>query len=227
MKRYVRNHTCIGEVNQEKLKAASVCVLGCGGLGGYIIEMLVRLGVGRITVVDGDVFDETNLNRQLLSNEDNIGQSKANQAAIQMHKINSDVEVKPISKFVTKENGYEILKGHHIVVDALDDIKVRKDVCALCSEMGIPYVYGAIAGWYGQVATIYPGDHTLDILYQSTVTKGKEIELGNPSFTPATIASVQVAEVVKLITGKGQVLRHAFMHMDLLNNEFEVFKLEQ
>lgn len=225
MKRYERNHSSIGEENQEKLKRASVCVLGCGGLGGHIIEMLTRLGVGQLTVVDGDVFDTSNLNRQLLSNEGNLGQSKADQAVVQMNAINSHVLVTSIPTYITKVNGHKILKDHDIVVDALDNIKTRKEMCQICSDLDIPYVHGAIAGWYGQVATIFPGDITLDILYKSSVTKGKENELGNPSFTPALIASIQVSEVVKLITGKGDLLRNAFMHIDLLCNEFQVIDL--
>lgn len=225
MDRYSRNKTMITDEEQQLLKDSRVCVLGCGGLGGHIIEMLTRLGVGHLTVVDGDVFDETNLNRQLLSTEVSIGLNKASVAKVRMGIVNPEVTIHPVEEFITIENGLNMLKNQDIVVDALDSIDIRLKVVDMCKELEIPYVYGAIAGWYGQVSTILPGDETMSIINKSSRSKGEEVKLGNPSFTPALVASLQVSEVLKLITNKGEILRNSFLHINMLDHEYEVFKL--
>ncbi len=224
MKRYSRNHSCITEIDQQLLAKSKVCVLGAGGLGGYIVEMLGRIGVCDITVVDGDVFDESNLNRQLISNNLNIGMSKVLCTYNHMREVNDEVKINPVNKFINKDNSDKIIKGHDVVVDALDNNNIRKIVFASCKKLNIPFVYGAIAGWYGQVATIYPSDQTLDILLKKASNKGKEKLLGNPSFTPALVASIEVSEVIKILTHKGELLRNGFLYIDLLANEYEFNK---
>lgn len=223
--RYERNKNSITEEDQKRLRTARVCVLGCGGLGGYIIELLTRVGIGHLTVVDGDCFEITNLNRQLYSNMDNLGTSKAMTAGVRVKQINPETEVTVIDSFLTVENGVDILKNHSVVVDALDSIEARLLVNRLCNELKIPYIYGAIAGWYGQVTTILPGDTTLEKLYKGTSAKGKEKELGNPSFAPSLVASIQVSEVIKLITQKGTLLRNKFLFVNLLDQEYDIFEI--
>lgn len=226
MDRYSRNKKMLSDEECLNLRQSKVCVIGCGGLGGYIIEMLARMGVGKLTVVDGDVFDVTNLNRQLLSKEDNIGMSKAEAAGKRIQEINSDVKVTVISEFFSEENAIGILKGQDLVMDALDSIPVRLLLESTCEHMKIPMIYGAIAGWYGQVATIYPGDRLLNKIYGPEMKRGKEAELGNPSFTPALVASVQVSEALKVLIGRGAHLREKLLLMDLLNNDFEYIELK-
>lgn len=219
--RYVRNGITIDEADQQILQKSTVCILGCGGLGGYSIELLARAGVGHLRVVDKDVFDETNLNRQLLSSVPNLGRSKATVAKEHVRQINEAIEVDSIEAFIDEHNGLEILEGCDLVIDALDSIKTRKVVADLCSRLNIPFVYGAIAGWFGQVATILPHENTLDLLYPNDQQKGDEVRLGNPSFTPALIASLQVSEAMKILLKKGELLTGCFMHIDLLFNEME------
>ncbi len=223
--RYNRNRNMLSQEENEKLRSFKVCVVGCGGLGGYVIEMLGRLGIGMITAVDGDVFDETNLNRQLLSSEDIIGKSKAEAAKERMKKVNSDITVHPVPEFVTEETCCRIIEGHDLVVDALDNMASRKLLEAGCEKLGLPLVHGAIAGWYGQVSTILPGDRTLQQIYPSDENKGMETELGNPSFTPALVASIQVAEALKVLLGKGEILRRQLLSIDLLNHDYEIFNM--
>jgi len=203
------------------IKNAKVCVVGCGGLGGYVIEMLARAGIGSLTVVDGDVFDESNLNRQVLSDTYNIGLSKAKIAVSRVKRLDPDVEIRGLETFLSKDNIAEIVEGHDIVVDALDSIDIRFVIQAYCKESEIPMVHGAIAGWYGQVSTIMPGDDTLNYLYRGQ-NKGVEQEIGNPSFTPATIASIQVAEVFKVLLNKSDILSKKVLFVDLLASEFEL-----
>ena len=223
--RYSRNMNTLSKEENERLKGFKVCVIGCGGLGGYAIELLGRLGIGFITAVDGDEFDATNLNRQLLSTEEILGQSKALAAQERMKKVNSEVTVNPIRVFVTDENCAEIISGHDVVVDALDNMITRRLLEKHCETLNIPLIHGAIAGWYGQVSTILPGDRTLQKIYPSNENKGAEVELGNPSFSPAMVASIEVAEVVKVLFGRGEILQNKLLTIDLLNQEYEVFEL--
>jgi molybdopterin/thiamine biosynthesis adenylyltransferase len=223
--RYNRNMNTLSREENEKLQSFKACVVGCGGLGGYVIELLGRLGIGTITAVDGDVFDVTNLNRQLLSSEELIGESKAFAAQERMKKVNSDVTVYPVKAFVTEENCDEIISGHDIVIDALDNMTARRLLEQHCETLNIPLIHGAIAGWYGQVSTIMPGDRTLQKIYPPNENKGAETELGNPSFSPAMIASIEVAEAIKVLLGRGEILKNKLLTIDLLNQEYETFDL--
>ncbi|WP_459849030.1 HesA/MoeB/ThiF family protein [Fusibacter bizertensis] len=227
MGRYEKNFNMLSTSEQVKLKQSNVCVVGCGGLGGYIIEMLARLGVGNITVIDGDRFETSNLNRQLNANEENIGLSKALEAQKRVNLINSEISVKAIAGFVTERNVSALLEQHDVVVDALDNIEMRFVLETTCADLNIPLVYGAIAGWFGQVATILPGDYLLEKIYpnyqkgQSHQKKGAEQNIGNPSFTPALVASIQVSEVLKILINRGTLLHNRLLLIDLLNQEIE------
>ena len=223
--RYNRNMNMLSPEENERLRSFKVCVIGCGGLGGYVIELLGRLGIGTITAVDGDVFDATNLNRQLLSTEELIGKSKAFAAEERMKKVNSDITVYPIQAFVTEENCDEVIDGHDIVVDALDNMSSRRLLEEHCEKQNIPLIHGAIAGWYGQVSAIMPGDRTLQKIYPPNENKGAETELGNPSFSPALVASIEVAEALKVLLHRGEILQNKLLTIDLLNQEYEVFNL--
>lgn len=223
--RYNRNMNMLSPEENDRLKACKVCVAGCGGLGGYVIELLGRLGIGTITAVDGDVFDVTNLNRQLLSTEENLGRSKALAAEVRMKTVNSSVAVLPVQVFVTEENCDEIIRGHDLVVDALDNMEARRLLETHCEQQNIPMIHGAIAGWYGQVSTIMPGDGTLRKIYPPNDSRGVETELGNPSFSPALVASIEVAEALKVLLGRGALLRSRLLTIDLLHQEYEIFNL--
>lgn len=224
--RYQRNRQAISVSDQLALFRSSVGVIGCGGLGGYVVEELARLGVGRIVVIDPDEFEEHNLNRQLFSSPDNLGKAKVEAAAKRIGEINPAVTLIPVQAAFSAENGASLLDGCHIVVDALDSIKVRLELAAVCTAMNILLVHGAIAGWFGHVATQFPGDNTLQKIYHNWETgKGVEQSLGNPSFTPALIASLEVAEVCKLLLGQGTSLRGRQLMVDLFSMEMHVINL--
>jgi len=225
MGRYDRNMNMLSREENERLRNFKVCVVGCGGLGGYVIEMLGRLGIGYITAVDMDVFEETNLNRQILSNVNVIGKYKAMEAKERMKLVNPDVFINPVVEKFDIENGERILKGHDLAVDALDNIETRFVLQDICEKLNIPLVHGAIGGWFGQVTTIFPGDRTLDVLYKQKVKKGIEKELGNPSFTPALVASIQVSEVLKVLLNRGEVLRKEVLYIDIYSQEYHKIKL--
>lgn len=224
-KRYDRNIGTISPEEQVLLMQKAVCVIGCGGLGGGVIENLVRLGIGKLTIVDCDVFDETNLNRQVLSNENNLGKSKAEEGAAQMATINSAVEITPINAELNEENCRGIIAGHDLVIDAVDNIKARLILEKACEEEGITLVHGAIAGWNGQVAVVRPGDRLFENIYQGADDRGEELETGNPSFTPAVVSAIQAAEAIKVLLGKEGVLEKKMLMVDLLDHQYEVIEL--
>ena len=224
--RYQRNRQAISVSDQFTLFRSCVAVIGCGGLGGYVVEELARLGVGRIVVIDPDIFEEHNLNRQLFSSPSNLGQAKVAAAAKRIGEINPAVTLIPIQTAFSADNGSDLLINCEVVVDALDTIKVRLELADLCRSLNIPLVHGAIAGWFGHVTTQFPGDNTLQTIYQTwKAGKGIEQTLGNPSFTPALVASLEVAEVCKLLLGQGTSLRGRQMVIDLLAMEINVIDL--
>lgn len=224
--RYQRNQQMISTSQQLTLFRSKVAVVGCGGLGGYILEELARLGVGQIVAIDPDVFEEHNLNRQLLSTMNRLGTPKTEAAAQRLHLINPAVRVSPIMAAFDKENGREMLQGVELVIDAVDNIPARLDLAVVCTQLNIPLVHGAIAGWYGQIVTIFPGEDTLQKLYANwRGGKGIEAGLGNPSFTPAVVASLQVAEACKLLLGQGRLLRNRMLSINLQDMQFEEIPL--
>lgn len=228
MERYIRNMNTLSKEENDSLKNFKVCVIGCGGIGGYVIEMLGRIGIGSITAVDGDVFEESNLNRQILSSTEAIGHKKALEAKNRMKKVNPLIEVIAVEEMLTEDNASRILKNHNVIVDALDSIPARLLLQDKCKELNIPMIHGAIAGWYAQITTIFPGDDTLNKIYNldKKTSKGIEKEMGNPSFTPALAASIEVSEVIKVILGRGELLRKKMAFIDLLSSEFDIIPLQ-
>jgi len=219
--RYTRNVPALSEAECALLRTKKAAVIGCGGLGGHLIELLARVGVGCIRAVDGDVFDESNLNRQLLSEEALLGISKAAVAAERIRKINSGVKAEAVSAFLDADNAANLIEGCDVVLDALDNIPARRILAKACDEAGIPYVYGAISGWVAQVALCLPGDSLIEKLYPAeAVIRDKSVL----SFTPAFCASLQAALCVKVLTGRPA--EHGILqYCDLLHQEFEAIPL--
>ena len=220
-KRYIRNIPALTEEEMDILRRKRVLVVGCGGLGGHLIDQLARIGIGGIRAVDGDVFEESNLNRQLLSEVSLTGVSKAEAAADRVRRVNPQVECEAFREYLTEENSLRLVIGCDAVLDGLDNIPSRKILAAACEKAGIPYIYGAISGWVAQAAVSMPGDGLPDILYpEETVLTDKSVL----SFTPALCASMQTALCVKLLVGR-PVETGTVYHFDLLNQEFETIPL--
>lgn len=219
--RYQRNRAMLSIQQQLSLLRSEVAVFGCGGLGGYIIEELARLGVGRITVVDPDVFEEHNMNRQLLCTQELLGRKKVDAAVQRVAAINPAVRLRPFDAAFGQDNSAEILQGVTVAADGLDSIPVRLELAEACNDQNVPLVHGAIAGWSGHVAVQYPGENILQHLYAGKKTgHGVERKLGNPSFTPAVIASLEVAEIVRILLGAEPLLPRRYLAMDLYHMEF-------
>lgn len=220
--RYQRNQQMISTAQQFQLFQSKVAVIGCGGLGGYILEELARLGVGQIVAIDPDVFEEHNLNRQLLSSIELLGTAKVDAAVLRLAAINPAVTVSPVKAAFDSEHGQDMLDAVDLVIDAVDNIPTRLALAEICHQMNVPLVHGAIAGWFGQVVTVYPGEDTMQKLYAKWAGgKGIEAKLGNPSFTPAVAASLQVAEACKLLLGQGRSLRKTMLSINLLDMQFD------
>lgn len=218
--RYQRNRQMISVAQQRQLFSSRVVVVGAGGLGGYILEQLARLGVGQIVTIDDDIFEENNLNRQLLSSPANLGRVKVEVAVERLTEINPAVTVYPFQARFEKQNAAKLLANADCVVDAVDNVTARLDLAAASRELKIPLVHGAIAGWYGHVTTVLPGDDSLQTIYRNWKGgKGIEASLGNPSFTPALAASLQVSEVCKVLLGQGKLLSKRKLSFDVLDME--------
>lgn len=216
MERYARNMGTLSPHEQELLARARVAVIGCGGLGGYLIEMLGRIGIGQITAVDGDVFETSNLNRQLYATGSTLGQSKAQAAAERMRAVNPQCCVQAVLARFDGESE-ALLAGQDLVMDALDSVEVRLMLERVCKERGIPLIHSAVERWYGQVCTVLPGDDSLARWYGD---KRESETVSTPSFTPAVVAGIAVSEGIKLLLGRGELLRSRMLLIDLLTQEF-------
>ena len=219
--RYIRNVPALTEDECALLRTKRVLVAGCGGLGGNLINMLSRVGVGNLRIVDGDAFEATNLNRQLFSEVPILGTNKARAAAERIQRINPDVNVETVEAFLTEENAEKLICGCDVVLDALDNVDGRRVLAAACKKVGVPLVYGAISGWVAQAAISMPGDGLIEKLYpEDVVIRDKSVL----SFTPALCASIQAALCVKLLIGRN-VETGKIYYVDLLNQEFETIPM--
>jgi molybdopterin/thiamine biosynthesis adenylyltransferase len=215
--RYMRNLGTVGWEGQIALLQSTVGIIGAGGLGGWIIEGLARMGVGRLIIVDSDVFEENNLNRQAFCREGNLGQPKVEAARQRVAEVNAAVQVVTHQVRVDEpQKMVELLSGADVLVDALDALPTRLTLQQAAREVSVPLVHGAIAGYVGQVMTIFPDDPGLLGLYgEGPVPEhGIEVQWGNPAATPMMVAAWQIQEVVKLLTGRGEPLRRRMLFMD-------------
>lgn len=216
--RYLRNVGTIGLDGQIKLLQSTVAVVGAGGLGSTVIELLARQGVGHLIIIDNDRFTEQNLNRQIMCTEGNLGEYKVTVAAQRVKETNSATTVTTFRERLNKDNAQSLLIGARVVVDGLDNLSSRLVVEQACRQLAIPYIYASIGGFNGQLMTVFPGDTGLSSLYGSSSDmapeQGIETRIGNPPATVAIIAALQVQEVVKMITGVGAPMRNQVLLMD-------------
>lgn len=218
--RYERNMGTLGTAGQAGLLASRAAVIGCGGLGGLVVELLARVGVGHLVLVDGDTFSDNNLNRQFLCTEADLERPKVFAAVERAGNVNGAVKVSPFRKFLDADNAADLLEGCAVAVDCLDNHPSRRVLFDACARLGIPVVHGAIAGFWGQVGTVLPGDRTLlDFWGENAPERGAETRTGTPPFTPALVAALEVAEAVKLLLGMEEILRHRLLWFDLRTQE--------
>ena len=213
----------IGYEGQLKLRSAKACVVGIGGLGNPITTRLVAMGIGNIRIIDRDVVELSNLHRQTLFDEFDIGQIKVEVAAKKLKKMNSDVKIEAFPVSVNDYTAMDIVEGCDVVIDALDSVNARYSLNKACVKKNIPFVTGAAVGVSGQVFTILPHQtacyHCIFPALDENSMPTCSTEGVHPSIL-SIIGGIEVAEAVKIITGKKPGLADRLLYVDLENLEF-------
>ncbi len=218
--RYKRNQSTIDIKAQKILFNSHVVIIGCGGLGGYIAEILTRLGIGKLTIFDFDIFEEHNLNRQNFSTIENLGKEKVIIVKENLEKINPAIEIIAFTKKFDVQTDFDLINNVDIIVDAVDNPETKLKLADVCKKKNINFVHGAVAGMSGQFIT----NNTLENFYRNS-EKGIEKTIGTPAFSVSFAATIQSTEVVKLLLNTGNKLNNKFLITDLLEYEFLLFSL--
>ena len=227
--RYARNMKSFSPQEQARLLQSRVSVVGLGGLGGVVTELLSRMGVGILSLVDGDAFEESNLNRQTLSTEDRLDIPKAKEAAERVKEINSSVVVFSHQEYIRDDNAARLLSESDVIVDCLGNVTDRFVLGRAAKKLNCPVVSAAVAGDFGHVTTIFPGDGALERIHgeaESAPEEGVEASQGCLSHAVTLLAALECSEVVKILLNKGKVLRNKMLAIDLIDNSFELFELK-
>ena len=220
----------IGYQGQLKLKQARVCVVGVGGLGNPITIRLAAMGVGKIRIVDRDVIELSNLHRQTMFNEDDVGQVKVETAAKKLRKLNDDIIIEELPVSINDYTALDAVDGCDVVIDALDSVNARYSLNKACIEKKIPFVTGAAVGVTGQTFTIIPNEsacyHCLFPALDEDSMPTCSIEGVHPSIL-SIIGGIEVSEAVKIITEKKPSLQDRVLHVDLENLIFNFTKVSK
>lgn len=233
---FERNIPSISPEEQASLADKTVLICGCGGLGGFILEDMVRLGVGRIVIFDGDDIDESNLNRQLFTSSANIGKSKVLEAFQRMKNIRPDAGILPMDMYLNEqtlplaEDALKTLSGRDkpdLILDALDTAEDRLFLESLAEKWNVPLVHGAVEGWRLQTGVCMPGSRMISGIYsQEKNGQSAPSDSGNADaakscliFTVQTAAALQAAEALKLLIGKPSELENKLFIADFLEGE--------
>lgn len=224
--RYWRNARFLSRTDQEKLLRAHVVIVGLGGLGGTVLEELLRLGVGTITGVDMDIFERSNLNRQLLATEENIGLHKAEAARLRARQINSSIRFIPVTEKQDFDSMRTLFRGVDVVVDALGGLADRQALEKAAAENGVPVVSAGIAGLTGWCKAVFPGETGPASLLAGDGGRPTPDEiLGNLAPTAFLAASLQAALVLQILTGRP--VRRDALFFDLEDGTFTQVALDR
>ena len=215
----------LGQEGQEKLKRSRVALAGAGGLGSPIAVYLTAAGIGKIRVIDHDVVALSNLNRQILYWEEDIGRKKVDSARIKLRNLNSAVEIEAIPETLTESNASTLVGECDVIVDGMDNLPTRYILNRCAIEKNIPFFHGAVRGFEGRVMTIIPGKTAcLRCLYRGQVPQEKFPVIG---VVPAVIGSIQATEVIKYLTGIGRLLTNRLLMYDGLKATFTEFTINK
>ncbi|MEM2930989.1 MAG: HesA/MoeB/ThiF family protein [Thermoproteota archaeon] len=218
----------IGLRGQERIRRARVCVIGVGGLGSTIVTQLAGMGVGLLRIVDRDLVERTNLHRQSVYSVDHLGAPKVEAAESRIRKINPDVKVEALPLSVNKHNVEHVVEGMDIVLDGLDSLAARRIVNRACVKQGKPYVFGAAVEMFGNASTIIPGETPcLDCFLPRREPSATCATIGVHPSLVSTVASIQVSEAVKIITGAKPSLAGRLLFIDLRNLFFETISINR
>ncbi|KAG5191621.1 molybdopterin biosynthesis protein MoeB [Tribonema minus] len=215
----------VGVEGQRRLKASSVLAIGAGGLGSPALLYLAAAGVGRVGIVDDDVVDESNLQRQVIHGTSTLGVSKVESARTRILDINPHVQVELYPEQLTSDNALDIIKGYDVVLDGSDNFPTKYLVNDACVLQGVPNVYGAILGFEGQVSVFsYKGGPNYRDLLPVPPNPGDVpscAEGGVLGILPGVIGCIQATEVIKILLGKGDVLSGRLLIYDALKMTFK------
>ena len=213
----------IGYQGQLKLKNSKVCVVGVGGLGNPITSRLAAMGVGTLRIVDRDVIELSNLHRQTMFDEDDVGQIKVEVAAKKLQKLNPDCKIEALAVSVNDYTALEVIEGCDVVIDALDSVNARYALNKACVNFNIPFVTGAAVGVSGQAFTILPKTSACYYCMFPSLDEDSmptcSIEGVHPSIL-SIIGGIEVSEAVKVILGKKPSLSEKILHVDIENLDF-------
>jgi molybdopterin-synthase adenylyltransferase len=208
----------IGEQGQETLKRSRVFVAGVGGLGSPIAFYLTAAGVGMVRLVDHDQVTLSNLNRQILHGEEDIGKRKIDSATTKLRHLNSQVKIEAIAETITEENVSQLVQGCDVIVDAMDNLPTRYVLNRCAVEKRIPFFHGAVSGFEGRAMTILPGKTAcLRCMYRGQIPQEKFPVIG---VAPAMIGIIQATEVIKYLVGIGKLLTNRLLIYDGLDLTF-------
>ena len=226
LERYERQLKLIGIGGQKKLKNTKVLIVGAGGLGSAVSIYLTVAGIGKLVIVDGEVVELSNLNRQILYTISDIGKPKAECACKRLREINPCIEIECYNKQFDEDLGTKLIPQVDLVVDALDNWSTRFLLNRLCIKFKKPLVHAGIEGFYGQVMTIIPGKGPC---LQCLFTKPPKERQAIPviGITPGIIGILEASEVIKLALSIGEVLLGKMLIVDLLNNEFKIINVRR
>ena len=207
-----------GEEGQEKLKQAKVIVAGGGGLGSPSTIYLAAAGVGTIRIVDHDKVELSNLNRQILHWDKDIGRNKVDSAAEKLSQLNQSVKIEAIEETINETNASKLVVGFDVIVDAMDNLPTRYLLNKAAIENHIPFIHGAVYGLEGRAMTIIPGETAcLRCVYRGLIPEEKFPVVG---VAPAVIGCIQATEAIKYITGIGKLLTNRLLVYDGLSMKF-------
>ncbi len=217
-----------GETGQEKLSAANVLVIGAGGLGCPALQYLAAAGVGHIGIVDFDVVELTNLQRQILFTTNDIGRSKAEIAAKRLSELNPEIKVQVFNLKISNTNALDIIKDFDIVIDGSDNFETRYMINDACVLLDKPLIYGAVLRFEGQVAVFNLLDSETQVktnyrdLFPNASTQFSVScnDVGVLGVIPGIIGTMQATEAIKIITGIGKPLSNKLLTYNALNNAF-------
>ena len=216
-----------GEEGQEKLKRAKVFIAGSGGLGSPAAIYLAAAGVGTIRIVDQDRVELSNLNRQILHWDKNIGMRKTDSAAEKLSQLNPTVKIEARAETITEDNVSRLVADSDLIVDAMDNMPIRYLLNKAAIEKGIPFFHGAVRGFEGRAMTILPGKTAcLNCLYRGAINPKKEI-FPVVGVTPAVIGCIQATEVIKYIVGVGKLLTDKLLIYNGLEMSFTELKVNR
>ena len=225
---YVRNMKTFSPKDQSILLSSRASIVGLGGLGGAVTEILARIGIGTLTLIEADIFEESNLNRQFLSTHRLLDTSKTKAAVTRVREINPTITVEVHDELLDDKNAVRLTGNSDVIIDCLDNIQTRFSLESAAKKVRSPLVSAAVAGVYGHVITIFPEDKGLMLIYGDSdilPQKGVETSLGCLPHAVTLLAALETSEVVKILLNKGSVLRNKLGVIDLMDNIFEVLDL--